>query len=453
MKTNIIIWMISLSMILLMGTGCQDQTDVYKEFVVPGGHVYPGLVVGPKVLSGKYRVQITGSKPMGSKVNEIRVFWDYFTDSVSYKIDENTPENITIEIKDLKEISYLFTIRTYNDKGDVSVPLELFGQVYGDKYIATLVNRNLITIAYNEQSEVKINFDQAFAGTVYTDLFYFNNNEDSVTLRVPADQSEVVIADYNAAKPIQYITAFKPDSTSIDTFYSELNEMLEIGFPKLKVINFSSQHNANANMRAADVVDGNPATRWHTLVGKDYPHFVTVDMSIPRKVNAFEIFTHMVAGEQATNRAPVRFKLEISLDNTVWTDLGEFDFDRFDYRGGQMFYIPGNQIARYFRFTGLQGADKNMVLGEIDVHSYITEETGQFYGTWESTNGVDNQTFSFKNKYGFYTQGDGAEIRMNWSVENGMLSVDLIAGKKSYSFSEDGKQLTIAEIGVFNKIK
>jgi len=444
--------MVYLSMVLMIGTGCQDQTDVYEEFVVPGGYVYPGLLVNNEVNSGKYRVQIVGLKPMGAGVNEIRVFWDYFTDSVSFKLNKDTAENLTLEIPGLEEKSYLFTLRTYNDKGDVSVPQEFFGKTYGDKYEATLYNRSLNRVRYNDQAEVEFDFGEAFEGTLYSDIFYTNNNKDSVSLRVPADQSDVVIADYNSVNPIQYITAYKPDTTCIDTFYCELSENLKIERPQMKVIDFSSQHKDAPNLRAADVVDGNPATRWHTKVGQTYPHFVTVDMIMPITINAFEIFCH-TDGEKGKDRAPNIFKLEVSVDNTTWIDLGEFSLDRFDYTGGQMFYIPGNQVARYFRFTGLEGSDNNMVLGEIDVHSDITAEEGSFYGKWESTDGGVKQTVTFKNKYGYYSKDDDDAIRMNWSVTNEMLSMDFIEDNKSYGFSDDGKQLTIEGVGVFDKIK
>jgi len=452
MTTNIIRLMAYLSIVLMIATGCQDQTDVYKEFVVPGGHVYPGLLVDNKVHSGNYRVQIVGLKPMGAGVNEIRVFWNYFSDSVSFKINKDTPKNLTLEIPGLEEKSYLFTLRTYNDNGDVSVPLEFFGKTYGAKYVATLANRSFSRVGYNDQAILQFDFGEAFEGALFSNIFYTNNNNEAVSLRVPTNLSVVVIADLNVVKPIQYITAYKPDTTCIDTFYCARSANLKIERAKMKVIAFSSENSNAANLRAADVVDGNPATRWHTKVGQNYPHFVTVDMIMPTTVNAFEIFCH-TAGENAYNRAPNKFKLEISLDNAIWTNLGTFSLDRFDYSGGQMFYIPGNQMARYFRFTGLEGPDKNMVLGEIDVHSGITAEEGSFYGTWESTYGGVKHTVTFKNKYGYHVQDAAAAVRMNWSVANGTLSADFVPGNKSFSFSGDGKQLTIEGVGVFNKIK
>ena len=441
-----------LSIVTMIATGCQDQTDVYKEFVVPGGYVYPGLLVDKKVHSGNYRVQIDGLKPMGAGVNEIRVFWNYFTDSVSFKIDKNTPENLTLEIPGLEEKSYLFTLRTYNDKGDASVPLEFFGKTYGAKYVASLSNRALSRVGYNDQAILQFDFGEAFEGALYSNIFYTNNINNAVTLKVPINQSKVVIADFNALKPIKYITAYKPDTTCIDTFYCAISENLKVQRAVMKVIAFSSEQGATANLRAADIVDGNPATRWHTKVGLNYPHFVTVDMIMPTTVNAFEIFCH-TAGEKGTDRAPNKFKLEISLDNTAWIDLGVFNLDRFDYTGGQMFYIPGNKVARYFRFTGLEGPDKNMVLGEIDVQSGITAEEGSFYGTWESTYGGVKHTVTFKNKYGYHAQDAAAGVRMNWSVANGTLLMDFVPGNKSFSFSGDGKQLTIEGLGVFTKIK
>jgi hypothetical protein len=448
MKNNIIKWMSFLSIILILGTACQEQTEVYEEFVVPGGNVYPGVVVNPMVLSGANRVQVVGLKPMGADVNEIRVFWNYFTDSVSYLLNENTAENLAIEVAGLEEQSYLFTIRSYNNDGDVSVPLEVFGKSYGDKYAAALLNRGLNSVAYNELAEVEFDFDEeVFEGALYTEIRYTNNNEEAVFVRIPTDQNKATTVDFNPAKPLQYTTAYQPDTTCIDTFYCELTTIEEIAPPVLEVIEWSDTHKSEI----FNFVDGNPATRWHTKVKQVYPHWAVIDMKIQRPVSAFEIWTH-TGGEQGYDRAAYKFKLEISSDNTTWIDLGEFDFNRFDYSGGQMFYIPGNLTARYFKFTGLEGPDPmHMVFGEIGIYSDITEEVGKFYGTWVSTVGGIKQTVAFKNEYGFYSQDDAEPTGMNWSVANEMLTIDILGEAAAYSFSEDGKKLTVDGVGVFDK--
>jgi hypothetical protein len=373
MKNNIIEWMISLSVILMIATGCQEQTEVYEEFVVPGGHVYPGLVLNPSVRSGDNRVQIDGGTPMGADVNEIRVFWNYFTDSISYNLNENTPKNIEIEIPGLKEQSYLFTMHTYNSDGDVSVPVELFGKSYGDNYRNSLPNNAIESVGIVGLRDLVVFWSEPGDNVSAYNLQYINKLGEQTTFKkLPPFEEETLITDFGS--DLNYNTEYLPEPNAIDTFSTEYKvyEEPENGYTYSKsdweVIGYSSQHN-NAENHATNLIDGDPYTRWHTWKPYGWPHFVTIDLGEELLISKFEIIRALRDG--GDGRAFSKFTMEFGTgpdkDNITWMSLGEMDFD--PTTDDAQFYSIDQQKARYLRLTGLEGPDpKFQVLGELTLY-------------------------------------------------------------------------------------
>lgn len=138
------------------------------------------------------------------------------------------------------------------------------------------------------------------------------------------------------------------------------------------VIDFSSEEPTEANWgppiqgSAAAAIDDDLSTFWHsswsTYGQPPYPHHFTVDMGKDVTIASFESFTR----ENKTG-GHKKVKFEVSTDNVNWTDLGEFDVAN-DTNDGQISAIPSNPIARYFRFTALEGPNYFTYLGEINVY-------------------------------------------------------------------------------------
>ncbi|MGV3639072.1 MAG: DUF4998 domain-containing protein [Adhaeribacter sp.] len=356
-----------LTLILLLGlvSACH-QADPLEAFVVPGGITYTGKATSPLVHVGRNRVQISWLRGTDPTVTKARIFWNNFADSVQVAIPPSG-QTISTIIENLPERTYNFTIITYDEKGNFSVPVEVIAATYGEKFQNRLLSRPLNQAVLDDLGLLSLKWGAAdISGGAYaTEVEYTNQTGNVQVKRFPVGQASSPVTDFKAGTPLKYRTLYLPGPLSIDTFYTAYQQQSQYLFDKTNwgVTAFSTQHSGAANL-AANAIDGLTDTRWHTIsnASSKYPHFITVDMKMEKTVTAFEIFRM-----KDDDRACDRFQLLTSKDNKTWTDQGSYDFNRLS-NSGQLFLLPGTAQARYFKFVGLSGPQGFMVIGEINVH-------------------------------------------------------------------------------------
>jgi hypothetical protein len=220
MKNNIkyiIIGILTLGMF-----ACQDQTDIYEEFVKSSSNkIYPGKVLNPVSYSGKNRIKLEVLTPGDPSVKEIRVFWNFFTDFISVPVTE-TNKLMEIFVDNIPESTYSFVIKTYDNQGNVSVPVEVFGNSYGVNYEKLISNRVLISAVPNvDAGTLTLKFGDADIsnGAVETWVRYTDASNNEVISILPANESTIVLDNYLSGG--EFSTHFLPEATSVDTFSTE----------------------------------------------------------------------------------------------------------------------------------------------------------------------------------------------------------------------------------------
>ncbi|SDE04894.1 F5/8 type C domain-containing protein [Mucilaginibacter pineti] len=362
-----------IGLILLVTIGlysaCTKMDATYKQYVVPGGLTYTGKATSPKAYSGLNRIKIAWLRGADPSVVKAKIFWNNFADSLAVDIPP-AGDTISAMIENLDEKNYTFVIRTYDGKGNSSIPVEVVGGSYGVKYQAQLLTRPVNSTIINAKGVLTINWggadvsNGAFASEVkYTDVA---GNVKYKTFSVDLKTSE--ITDLKPGTNYQFRTIFKPDSLSIDNFYTSYSGGGLFAFDKKdwKIIAFSSQHPGSDNT-VTNFIDGTDATRWHSCAGcSSYPHFATIDMGVERTITQFGVWrtTFETGGD---SRAPDKIQFFTSTDNVNWADQGIFNFNRL-INGEQRYLIPNNPKARYFKFVGVSGPENNMVMGEISAY-------------------------------------------------------------------------------------
>lgn len=206
--------------ILTLGMfACQDQTDIYEEFVKSSSDkIYPGKVLNPVSYSGKNRIKLEVLTPEDPSVKEVRVFWNFFADSISVPVTE-TNKLMEIFVNSILENTYSFVIKTYDNKGNISVPVEVFGNSYGVNYEKRISNRDLISAVPGAvASSLTLKFSDADIsnGAIETQFRYTNISDIEVINVLPASKNQLVIDDYKSGG--EFSTVFLPEATSIDTF-------------------------------------------------------------------------------------------------------------------------------------------------------------------------------------------------------------------------------------------
>lgn len=360
-------FLLSLIIPFIILFGCQKMDDSFKQFIIKGGHTYPGKPTSLIAQSGNKRIKISWLKGSDPSVTKAKIYWNNYQDSLELAIPEKS-DTITTIIDGLPEKQYTFEIITYNKKGDKSIPAEVLGTSYGEIYQESLLDRPINQVTVNDEGVTTILWGAANTtdGAYATEVTYTDSTNQQITRRFPILEEKTVLSDKKDGNALKYRTVYLPDSLAIDTFYTTLQIYQNFLFDKStwKVIDYSTEHDNSADNRVENIIDGNPATRWHAWLNSSYPHYVVIDMQKSRNITAFEIFRM-----KDDDRACDRFELAVSNDNINWKILGDYDFNRLS-NAGQMYSFESLPQSRYFKFTGIAGPQNYMVMGEISVYGY-----------------------------------------------------------------------------------
>jgi len=218
----------SVLFLLAVILGCSSLAeDDYKKFTEGGEILYAGRLDSVKIFPGENRVQLKAQLSSDPKVTSYRVYWSNKKDSVVIPVTQNQiGTEITQIINGLEENIYNFQIQSFDNQGNSSVGVFATGRVYGARYRASLNNRPLLNedIAFlDEAILLKFAPVDLTRGLVETEVEYIDKNSAMKSVVVKADNNgEVKLENFNIGnESYKYRSLFKPDSLSIDNFYTD----------------------------------------------------------------------------------------------------------------------------------------------------------------------------------------------------------------------------------------
>lgn len=131
-----------------------------------------------------------------------------------------------------------------------------------------------------------------------------------------------------------------------------VSESHRIAKDKWTIRTVSSEETSSENAAAANAIDGDLNTIWHTQysgTAATAPHSVTVDMGEEHEVCGFLAMPRL--DNNSTNGLVREFLLEVSADAKTWTLVSGSSWMPY---GSEVYFAP--RQARYFRFTSLSGS-------------------------------------------------------------------------------------------------
>lgn len=367
MKTKIYL-ALALSGVCILAA-CKRMDSTYEQYVVAGGIVYPGKATAPQIKSGLNRIQLSWSRGTDPKVVTAKVYWNNFTESIEVPIPADQ-DIVSCIIPNLAENYYSFTIKTYDKDGNVSVPVEISGNAYADRYRSTLLNRAILSSTLNLANVLNIQLEAvpATSNISKSEIVYTNTTGELKTITVPKATVSVQITDYKKETSYVIRTQYvSPDQ--LDPFYTndQVIDAFQLNKTEWKVAAYSSYNSGDTPVgfsAPTNMIDGNPATRWLTLTTLAYPHYITIDLATERTIKTVSLWRWVQA--TVDERGPDVVKFEGSLDNSTWTVYGTYNFNRFT-NNEQVFNIPNLPKARYIKLTALSGPMAYVILGEMNV--------------------------------------------------------------------------------------
>lgn len=369
-------------------SSCDSQTDIYKDYVVPNGLIYPGPAQNPISYPGDKRIKISWLRGTDPRVQTAKIFWNNYTDSVELSVAADK-DTISYIIDPIAENTYSFMIRTYDNEGNKSIPIELSGTVYGDNYRNLLTNR-LLKSTYYDGQDLKLNWGIAESTEAGIFLSWKDTNGDNQTMNVDPLETETLLPFFDIDMPLLYSTTYKPDSLAIDLFQATTVEKMidPVTFiPKTTWVakTLPGDMGINGSYPLSRFWDGNTTNFMHSDGVTSVPCSFTWDMGIKAKLSRMKFWPRNDNDDRWNKGMPRLFEIygslnpnpDGSLDNT-WTLLGSFECVQPSGNGTKIpweaptaedialsnsgldfEFIPGENVdpsavVRYIRFRSLE---------------------------------------------------------------------------------------------------
>ncbi|EAQ49280.1 DUF4998 domain-containing protein [Leeuwenhoekiella blandensis] len=223
MKTYKKQFFLLLCFVALAFTACSDEMEEYRKFTEGGEINYTEKLDSVEVFTGRERLYLRGILKADPKVTSFRVYWNNKADSVVVPVTRTKPvDTLGVYIDNLEENIYNLEVRTYDDELNSSIPVNVTAEVYGERYQNTLYNRPVISnVLIGTDLTVSYSSMDLTTGVLGTEIQYTSSNTSEMEeLFVPIDSAMAFIEDFTSGSEYQYRTIFKPEPTSIDTFYT-----------------------------------------------------------------------------------------------------------------------------------------------------------------------------------------------------------------------------------------
>lgn len=264
-------------------TSCKDQDDIYKQWVVPGGSIYPEKANGLTSTLGSGRVQLKWAAPKDPAVKRATITWDNGEQSkdINYT-DFEGQDSVMVEIDGLREQSYTFTVTNYDGENHVSMKSEQTAAPYGQIWLSTHAERTIKSAEVPSGTNANVSLGFGTNEMVATKFRYLNNDgEWVVTDPVPSNVASVVLENAKVGARYQYASGYCP-AAGLDTIWNDWSKSPTPIAGKLAHTNWSVEAPGYSNgyppeLAIDGVNSGNFSHGWWWNNGT-YPKIFLVDL-------------------------------------------------------------------------------------------------------------------------------------------------------------------------------
>jgi hypothetical protein len=206
---------------------CSKMDDTYDDFIKDGEIVYIARVDSARSYPGNNRMGLSMLLTADPRISKVKVYWEAGgqNDSTEKAVQRTAGvDTVRFSFDKLPEGTYTFYIYSHDNAGHRSIKTDVIGTVYGEKYIAQLVNRTIKTSTYDELAKTAtvkwfgVGADIIGEEIIYTDLQGLVRKQlykhEGVT------DSISILPDFKRGNSFQFRTLYKPAANAIDTFYS-----------------------------------------------------------------------------------------------------------------------------------------------------------------------------------------------------------------------------------------
>lgn len=218
---------IVLILLSFIAYNCSDMNDKHAIYMQDGERIYIGKTDSTHVFSGNMRslFRVWVSDP---RAKSVLFQWEPNNDSVWVPIVRSSitdPIEFIIGIpgglKSLPEGNYAFSIRTSDDKGNYSIPVEKMINIYGESFQVSLTNRAIRSAKQTETNVVEfvfsnpINEKEIGIRINYVDAAGISQSKTYLNADI---SNPLIIENIDESAEVSYSSLFVPEADGIDTF-------------------------------------------------------------------------------------------------------------------------------------------------------------------------------------------------------------------------------------------
>ncbi|MEN7547740.1 DUF5126 domain-containing protein [Rapidithrix thailandica] len=336
---------------LLLAFSC-DKDD---EIQLPAG---PENV---QVNPGYGEALFTWDFPEGQGVEYVRV--DY-TNSEGKSLHQKFSQYTDIAvISGLEEREYTFQISVGDKSGNLSDAKSVNITPYQPPYlfvketIGLIADFGSVVVSWENETEKEVGIN-----VVYTDA---NGVSQTHVVNTSEAQGSMSISNVSATEQTFEVYVSNAQGLRSENKTFTAKPLKEVSFAKnnWEVIDISSEEPAEGgdNGVKGSLIDDTIDSFWHSAWAgsqPDFPHHFTIDMKEVRTVSRLGL-----VNRQNNTQGMTKIKIEGSVDNVTWENLGEFPFEQINAE--QKFRLTSNPQIRYFKVTGLEGPNFYTFLAEV----------------------------------------------------------------------------------------
>ena len=195
---------------IVMAVSCGKQDTVYKEFVKPGGYIYPAKPLNLTTVSGYERVFLTWEAPMDPSIRRTTLFWDNYTDSLQFSYSDYVNGVLQTVVDHLDDRSYTFDVVNYDANGNRSLAAEITAVPFGESWLASHSER-IVKFAGMEGEDAAITMGRSTDEMVATKFRYRTVDGQTVEseIMLPSENT-ILLPRAMKGKKFEYKSAFLP---------------------------------------------------------------------------------------------------------------------------------------------------------------------------------------------------------------------------------------------------
>lgn len=303
---------------LFIGVGlysCQNQDDIYQEFVKKGGYVYPQKTNGLATYSGYKRIKLVWDVPKDPSVRTAKVYWNNKVDVRDVDYAAHVGDRVELIVDGLEERAYTFQLVNFDSNGNQSMVSEVTVSPYAENWLMTHAERT-VSSAEVKGTAADLVMSYGTNEMIATRFRYVNKNGETVVYdqNLDASSNKISLPDAVSGKRFEYSSSYCP-AEGLDTIWNGWTRSPNPISGRLDCTSWGTAVTANqiyGTSVPGNVFDGiiDANHRWHSSTSTTYrpvfPKIMVVDaMKDSYYINKLVMYQHPTSTSRYANSVEI----------------------------------------------------------------------------------------------------------------------------------------------------